>query len=161
MARYVTGITVVTGWHGSEPVGMTANSFISVSAEPPMVAFCPARSSQTWPWIASSGRFLVNVLSQSQDDVARRFAERRTDRFSNVRWAPSEAGPSLEDAVAVLHCELEQQLPAGDHVIVVAAVSSIGPLTSRSPLVFFRGAFARLQADGFTGSAAPAVSTSR
>jgi 3-hydroxy-9,10-secoandrosta-1,3,5(10)-triene-9,17-dione monooxygenase reductase component len=155
MSRYVTGVTVVTGWDDGMPVGMTANSFTSVSAEPPMVAFCPAVSSETWPKIAPSGRFLVNVLSQGQDALARTFAARGTDRFAGVHWSPAGSGPALKDAVVVLHCEIAQLVPAGDHLIVVAVVSAIGPLTSGAPLVFFGGGFARLH-DAAVG-ASPAV----
>jgi len=73
MSRFTTGVTVVAGMHGGEPVGFTCQSFVSLSVDPPFVAVAPARTSTSWPRIAAAGRFCVNVLSDRQEDLCRGF----------------------------------------------------------------------------------------
>jgi 3-hydroxy-9,10-secoandrosta-1,3,5(10)-triene-9,17-dione monooxygenase reductase component len=141
LAHLPTGVTVVTAHGADGPVGMTANSFTSVSLDPPLVLLCPARSSTTWPEIRAVGSFCVNVMAGHHSEVTRRFALKSADRFGDGIYEDRATGPALGDALAWLDCHVEDEHEAGDHTIVVAGVSAIeaGPLTD--PLVFFRGGF--------------------
>jgi 3-hydroxy-9,10-secoandrosta-1,3,5(10)-triene-9,17-dione monooxygenase reductase component len=137
-----TGVTIIStvGADGA-PVGMTCNSFASVSLDPPLVAFCPARSSETWPRIREVGRFCVNVLAHHHRDTSVVFSKRRVDRFAGVSWHDRAGLPALDDAMAWIDCTLQDEHEAGDHLIVVAAVETLEatPATDLQPLVFFQG----------------------
>ena len=78
-----TGVTVVTAHHARGPVAMSANSVTSVSLEPPLILFCPAKTSSTWPAIRESGRFCVNVFAAHHEEISRRFAARGAQEFSS------------------------------------------------------------------------------
>jgi len=136
-----TGVTVVTANGPGGPVGMSANSVTSVSLEPPMILFCPAKSSTTWPEIRDSGRFCVNVFASHHEETSRRFSARGVDRFAGVSWYRRPAGPALEDAVAWIECTIDAVHEAGDHLIVVGLVDEleISQDADVEPLVFFRG----------------------
>ena len=106
---------------------MTCNSFTSVSLDPPLILFCPAKSSTTWPQIAGAGRFCVNVLSHRQGELCKRFAARGEERFAGIGWTPSPSGaPLLDGALCWLDCEQRDLIEAGDHWIVVAHVTALG-----------------------------------
>jgi flavin reductase (DIM6/NTAB) family NADH-FMN oxidoreductase RutF len=137
-----TGVTVVTA-NGSEgPVAMSANSVTSVSLEPPMILFCPAKSSTTWPSIRDSGSFCVNVFAAHHEEASRRFSARGVDRFAGVDWHPRPSGPALDDAVAWIECTIHAVHEAGDHLIVVGLVHELDMRDADvEPLVFFRGRY--------------------
>jgi 3-hydroxy-9,10-secoandrosta-1,3,5(10)-triene-9,17-dione monooxygenase reductase component len=123
-------------------VGFTCQSFSSLSLEPPLVAFAPARSSRTWPQLREAGRFCVNVLSDEQSDLSRQFSRSGTDKYAGVSWSPSPLGsPRLDGAVAWIDSELWAEYDGGDHVIVVARVLDLGADAARTPLLFHRGAY--------------------
>lgn len=150
LAHLPTGVTVITT-HGEEgPLGMAANSVTSVSLDPPLILFCPARSSSTWPGIRAAGRFCVNVMAGHHEEVTRRFAARDVDRFTGVDCQDRPTGPALCDAVAWIECELHEEHDAGDHTIVVARVIAIEAAAGVEPLVFFRGRYG-----SFNGAVAP------
>jgi 3-hydroxy-9,10-secoandrosta-1,3,5(10)-triene-9,17-dione monooxygenase reductase component len=137
-----TGVTIVTARLPDVRVGLACNSVTSVSLEPPLVAFCAARSSTTWPQIRLAGRFCVNVLADCHAEAAQRFAKRGVDRFAtSLSWHEREGGPGLDDAVAWVDCEAYDEHEAGDHVIVVGRVLALGMRSNASPLVFYRGAY--------------------
>ena len=143
LGHYPTGVAVVTAMTAAGPVGMAVNSFTSVSLSPPLVLFCPAATSTTWPVLRVPGVVAVNVLSAEQEWVSQIFARRDIDRFAEVEWVPGTNGaPLLADALGWLECTVHQEHPAGDHTIVVAAVDRIGLHTDIDlPLVFFRGRY--------------------
>ena len=145
-----TGACVITTVdQGGAPIGLSCNSFTSVSLAPPLVSFCPARSSTTWPLMRPSGRFAVNVLAEGQEELCRRFALRGADRFAEVEWAPSVRGnPLLAGALAWLDCEIYAEHEAGDHTIVVASVLDLETRSADGPLIFFRGAYGGLRPTG-------------
>jgi 3-hydroxy-9,10-secoandrosta-1,3,5(10)-triene-9,17-dione monooxygenase reductase component len=146
LGRYPTGVVVVTTAHDGELHGMACNSFTSVSLDPPLVAFCPARSSSTWPRMRPAGRLVVNILSHDAEEMSRRFAARDIDRFAGVGHSPAPSGmPVLEAAVGWLDCTLEAEHDGGDHTIVVARVEALG-LTEGDSLVFMGGAYGRFSA---------------
>ncbi|GIK99593.1 MAG: nitrilotriacetate monooxygenase [Alphaproteobacteria bacterium] len=138
LARFVTGVAVVTaaGPDGS-PLGLTVNSFGSVSLEPPLVLWSlSCRSSQREQFVAAS-HFAINVLGAAQQDVSARFAGPRDDRFDGIDWQVGLGGaPLLDGCIASFECAAAGSLPAGDHVILFGRVERFrhGP---GAPLVFF------------------------
>ena len=146
MGHWLTGVTVITAMDGEEPVGMAANSFASVSLDPPLVVFCAGKTSSTWPRIEKAGAFAVNVLADDQEDVSRVFATKDADRFSSVGWRRGVVGsPILETALAYLDCTIEAKHDAGDHLLVVGRVLDLDVQRDRSPLAFYRGGYASLE----------------
>ena len=147
LGRFATGVAFVTAAPDGEPAGLIVNSLTSVSLEPPLVSFCPSRSSLTWSRMRRAGRFGVNVLGRQHEPFARRATPAGADRFAGLDWELGRSGvPLLTDALAVLECEIVAEHPAGDHWIVVGQRRR--PATSRrssDPLVFFAGEFASLQ----------------
>ncbi len=104
--------------------------------------FCPARSSSTWPRIASTGAFCANILAADQRDLARRFGVSAADKFDGVDWAPGSNGaPVLAGVLAWASCAVESVHEAGDHYIVIARVTGLGGCVAGDPLLFYRGRF--------------------
>jgi 3-hydroxy-9,10-secoandrosta-1,3,5(10)-triene-9,17-dione monooxygenase reductase component len=142
LGHFVSGVTVVTAMGADGPAGVTCQSFSSLSLDPPLVAFAPARTSTTWPRLREAGRFCVNVLAQEQDGLSQQFARSGTDKFAGVTWALSPSGsPVLDGVVAWIDVALEAEHDGGDHTIVVARVLDLGADASRTPLLFHRGAY--------------------
>jgi 3-hydroxy-9,10-secoandrosta-1,3,5(10)-triene-9,17-dione monooxygenase reductase component len=142
LGHFVSGITVVTAVGSGGPVGFTCQSFSSLSLDPPLVAFAPARTSRTWPVLREAGRFCVNVLAEEQAELSRQFARSGADKYAGVSWTRSPYGsPVLEGVVAWIDSELWAEYDGGDHTIVVARVLDLGADASRAPLLFHRGAY--------------------
>jgi 3-hydroxy-9,10-secoandrosta-1,3,5(10)-triene-9,17-dione monooxygenase reductase component len=147
LARFATGVVVVTGATEAGPAGLTCQSFSSLSLDPPLVLLSTARSSSTWPRIAATGRFAVNVLGADQQDVSNRFAVSGGDKFAEQGWRPGALGnPLLDGAIAHVECDIEATHDGGDHVIIVGRVRALEApgLESRSPLVYYRSAYRAL-----------------
>ena len=145
-----TGVTVVTAFGASGPVAMAVNSVTSLSLDPALVLFCPARTSSTWPEIRNAGRFCINVLAAHHEDLSRRFATKGVDRFAGTSCHDRASGPGIDDAVAWIDAELEVEHDGGDHTIAVARVVALAAAPELLPLVFFRGSYGSLtvQPDG-------------
>ena len=142
LGMFATGVAFVTAAPDGEPAGLIVNSFTSVSLEPPLVSFCPSRSSLTWSRMRKAGRFGVNVLRRQHGRFAVRATPAGADRFAGLDWEPGQGGvPVLADALASLECEIVAEHPAGDHWIVVGRVEEVRMSASKDPLVFFAGAF--------------------
>ena len=143
LGHYATGVVVVAAIVDGEPCGLAVNSFTSVSLDPPLVAFCAARSSSTWPRLRTSETFAVSVLSSEQEDVCRLFARKGADRFTGTTWTTSPAGhPVLGKAMAWLDISADRIVPAGDHELVLGRVTALSATDGdAAPLLFFRGAF--------------------
>jgi 3-hydroxy-9,10-secoandrosta-1,3,5(10)-triene-9,17-dione monooxygenase reductase component len=148
LGRFATGVVAVTAVEeDGRPTGLAANSFTSVSLEPPLVSFCVAHTSTTWPKVREAGRFCVNVLSRVQRDVCLQLATRGADKFAGLGWSPSPAGaPVIDGALAWLDCSVEAEYVAGDHVIVVSRVHALDRHHDGEPLVFFKGAYGGFEA---------------
>ncbi len=145
LGHFPTGVCVVAAVHDDAAVGLAIGSFFSVSLEPPLVAFCPAKTSSTWPKLRQVGRFCVNVLAEDQEDVSRVFASKAADKFAGLAWDRSPLGsPRLGGALAWIDCELTAVHDAGDHDIAVGAVHELHVAEEGRPLVFFRGGYAGL-----------------
>jgi 3-hydroxy-9,10-secoandrosta-1,3,5(10)-triene-9,17-dione monooxygenase reductase component len=162
LGNFATGVTVVTapataleaGPDG--PVGFACQSFTSLSLDPPLVAFMVGRTSTTWPRIARTGVFCVNVLSTSQSDLCRAFAVSGADKFAGVAYdaAPVTGSPRLADTLAWIDCAIHAVHTGGDHLVVVGRVEALGTSddADRSgPLVFYRGQFGRFDSDSGDG----------
>jgi len=146
LGRFATGVAFVTAAPDGKPTGLIVNSLTSVSLEPPLISFCPARSSLTWSRMLRAGRFAVNVLSRQHERFVIRATPAGADRFVGLDWEPGRGGaPLLTDAVTALECEIVAEHPAGDHWIVVGRVDALRISLSKDPLVFFAGAFGTLQ----------------
>ena len=143
LGQFASGVVVATGCLDGEPAGFAAQSFTSLSLEPPLVALCPARSSRSWPKLRDSGSFCINILSESQRAICELFARTGIDKFAGLAWRPGITGsPVLAEALAFVDCELVEEHDAGDHSIAVGRVRDLGVLNADAgPLVFFRGAY--------------------
>ncbi|MDA8290790.1 MAG: flavin reductase family protein [Actinomycetota bacterium] len=144
MGRFVTGVTVVTALEDGVPVGFTCQSFVPLSLSPPLVALASAKTSTSWPRMAASGSFCVNVLGRDQVDLAEAFAVSGGDKFAGVAWGRAATGaPVLEGAVAYVDCSLVVAHDAGDHELVVGRVVDTG-WREAPPLVYYRGRYTGL-----------------
>jgi flavin reductase (DIM6/NTAB) family NADH-FMN oxidoreductase RutF len=143
-----TGVTVIAAHGADGPVGMAANSVTSLSLDPPLVLFCPAKSSSTWPKLRDAGAFCINVMAGHHEELTRQFAAKEADRFAGVDYTGRETGPALSDAVAWVECRLRDEHDAGDHTIVVADVVAIEATAvgAVEPLVFFKGQYGSFRA---------------
>jgi flavin reductase (DIM6/NTAB) family NADH-FMN oxidoreductase RutF len=141
LGTFATGVTIVTGSDDGEPVGFACQSFTSVSLEPPLVLFCPAHTSSSWPRIRSGGVFSVNVLAEDQLDICMAFASSGGDKFAGVSWHDTEWGPCIDNVLATVHCDIEAVHPAGDHDVVIGHVRRLVTHREATPLLFFRGQF--------------------
>lgn len=156
LGHFPTGVTVVTGLNGDEPVGFTIGSFTSVSLDPPMVGFLPMSDSETWAAMAAGGKFCVNVLSRAQTDLCWKFAktDNESERFNDVDWHQSPGGsPILDRAVAWIDCTVEDVYEMGDHKFVLGNVGALdadadGDGDGPYPLLFFRGTLGGFHAEG-------------
>ena len=146
LGRFATGVAFITTVVDGKPAGLIVNSLASVSLEPPLVSFCPSRSSLTWSRMRRTGRFAVNVLGRRHEGFAGRATPAGADRFAGVHWEPGRGGvPVLIDAIAALECDIVAEHPAGDHSIVIGRVERLRSSSSTDPLVFFNGAFTALR----------------
>ncbi|MSO37365.1 MAG: flavin reductase [Acidimicrobiia bacterium] len=145
LGHFATGITVITAMDGDEPVGMAVNAFTSVSLDPPLVLFCAASASTTWPRIQQAGHFTVNVLDEHQEHLSRLFASKDVDRFGALEWRVSNHGPILADVHAWIDCTIEAEYVAGDHDVVIGRVHELGLTADAGPLLFYRGQYGRVQ----------------
>ena len=142
LGTFATGVTVVTTIDDDgAPRGFTANSFTSVSLDPPLILVCLAKTAASHPVFRSADRFAVNILSEQQKDVSAAFASRIEDRFAGVRWAARTTGcPVFEGVVAWLDCRTHAVVDGGDHDILIGRVLDYD-YTASSPLGFCRGAY--------------------
>ena len=145
LGQFATGVTIITAMDGDEPAGVAANSFTSVSLDPPLVLFCVGRSSSTWPRIERARKFAVNILGDHQEEVCQLFAQKGADRFGQTEWHVSVGGsPVLHDCLAYLDCEFWAEYDGGDHIIVVGRVLDLGINHDAGPLVFYQGQYGRV-----------------
>ncbi len=146
LGRFASGITVVTARDAQgTPHGMTISAFSSLSLDPPLVLICVGNDATMAPVMASTETFAVNVLSDSQEALSRRFAGKIDDRFAGVGYTDGELGdPLLDDVLASLQCRVVARHPAGDHVIVIGRVEQ-GAARDAKPLLYYRGGYAQLE----------------
>lgn len=149
LGTFASGITVITTMSGDEPVGMTCQSFSSVSLDPPLVLFVPAKSSRAWPMIQRSGRFCVNILGADQQAISDQMATKGADKFAGISWRPGAGtgSPVLDGALGHLDCTVQTVHEAGDHFVVIGRVQHLETASddvasaTQEPLLYFRGRY--------------------
>lgn len=141
-----TGVTVIAAQLDNEPVGLAVGTFFSVSLSPPMVGFCVAETSTSFPKVQQAGKFCASVLSDDQEAVSRIFASSGADKFRGLGWRPaSDTGsPMLTDALAWIDCSIGAVHAAGDHLVVIGNVHHLEVARDAAPLVFYRGGYRTL-----------------
>jgi flavin reductase (DIM6/NTAB) family NADH-FMN oxidoreductase RutF len=147
LGRFASGITVVTTCtDDGRDHGMTVSAFCSVSLTPPLVSICVAREAEMYAALKQSSHFTVNILSERQEALSRRFADfDAAQRFEGVGFHRGKFGaPVLHDILAYVECRIEQQHDAGDHAIVIGEVEHAAARDDR-PLLYYRGGYARLE----------------
>jgi len=143
LGHFCTGVTVITTAGPQGPAGFACQAFAALSLAPPLVLFCPSRTSSTWPVVERAGHFCVNVLTDGQQELARRFGTSGGDKFAGVRWSPSPGGsPVLDGALTWVECTVEAVHEAGDHYLVTGRVTGLGATRAGRPLLFYRGRYA-------------------
>ena len=146
LGSFVTGVTVVTTDSPDGPVGIVANSFASVSLDPPLVLWSPAKDSRRFEHFVGARRYAVHVLSADQRDVCAAIIASKT-AVSRIPTRPSHCGiPLIEGALATFECTLSATHDAGDHVIVVGEVTRAHH-AGGDPLVFHAGRYGRFHPD--------------
>lgn len=148
MGMFATGVTVITGVDGDgRPVGLTANSFNSVSLDPPLVLFSLDNRANCAGAFAGGRPFAVNILGAGQEAQSNHFASKSDDKFADIAfdWTPGENGCALiAGAIAVLECAVETLHEGGDHWIVIGRVDRVVRTEETRPLLYWRGRYSRL-----------------
>ncbi len=145
--HFCSGVTVVTTVDGDGPVGFACQAFAALSLDPPLVLFCPAAGSGTWPHIERAGYFCVNVLAEQQRELSRVFGRSGADKFAGLPWSPAPSGaPVLEGALTWADCRIEAVHRAGDHQVVIGLVTALGECAAARPLLFYRGRYTGIEA---------------
>lgn len=147
LGHFLSGVTIISAIDPDTglPTGLAASSFTAVSLDPPLVSFCAAKTSSTWPRIRAASHYCVNILGEGHEELSRRFASKAADKFSGVAWRPGASGaPVIEDALAFIDCRLHQEVEAGDHVIAIGGVLELGAREGTGPLAYYRGGYGRL-----------------
>jgi 3-hydroxy-9,10-secoandrosta-1,3,5(10)-triene-9,17-dione monooxygenase reductase component len=145
MGHFATGVTVVTVRQADgNPWGLTVNSFTSVSLTPPLVLFCVSHAAGSYAAFRDAEYFAVNLLTDGQEALSRRFASRSPDRFEGVESRQGAHGaPLLAGCLGFLECRRVAAHEHGDHTVIVGEVLA-AEATGGNPLLFYRGAYARL-----------------
>lgn len=143
LGMFATGVTVVTArGSGGAPIGLTANSFNSVSLAPPLVLWSLSRRAGTMPAFRAGSHYAINILGAGQRALAERFAGPAGQRFEGVAWHEGSAGaPILDGAVAVFECFNRSRYDEGDHVIFVGEVERCSHVEGAAPLLFHGGRY--------------------
>ncbi len=143
---FATGVTIITAMDGEgQPIGLTANSFTSVSLDPPLLLVCVANNAGSAAVLRDAQRFAVNVLQIGQQPTSNRFAGKGEDRFANTPWEVGEFGtPVLTGSLSSFECARDAVHDGGDHFILVGRVLKAMFEPRRDPLLYFRGKYRRL-----------------
>ncbi|WP_413755951.1 flavin reductase family protein [Streptomyces sp. MMBL 11-3] len=141
--RHAAGVAVITARGDDGPVGFTATSLASVSAEPPLISFGIGTGASSWPAVSRTDHVGVHVLGEHQEELAATFARSGADRFGgSTAWREGPEGvPVLDGVLAWLVCKVVTRVPAGDHRIVLAEVVLGDPAGDGRPLLYHQGRF--------------------
>ncbi|HZC07201.1 MAG TPA: flavin reductase family protein [Ktedonobacterales bacterium] len=154
LARFPTGVTVVTTCDGERPAGVTVNAFASVSLDPPLVMVCIDRRSHMHDLVARTGFFAANILGAHQQEVSRRFAGQTGDRNERFRLTPYHeavtGAPILDGSIAHVECRVTAIYPGGDHSIFLGQVVGLGSAPGE-PLIYYRARYGALDMDAGAG----------
>lgn len=148
MGNFTTGVVIASGMDGEHPVGFAAQSFVSLSLDPPLVALCPGKTSSSWPKIRASGSFCINILGAPQKGICDAMARSGGDKFSDIDWHGGTTGaPIIANCLAYIDCAIEAEHDAGDHTIAIGrvvdfAIHDIGDEEiALEPLLFYKGRY--------------------
>jgi len=146
---FPTGVAVITAHIADRhPMGITVNSFTSVSLEPPLILWCVDRRSQRFETFANAGYFTVSILDATHEAVSCRLARPGEHRLDGIPLAATKFGaPALADALAVFECRREAMYDGGDHAVLLGRVMHFTRRHSGAPLIFFRGRYLSPPAD--------------
>lgn len=148
LGQFCTGVTIITTIDDGVSVGFACQSFAALSLEPPLVLFCPTKTSRSWAAIERSGVFCVNVLAEEQQSTCARFGSRDPDKFAGIDWTESPLGsPILTGSLAHIDCTLETVHDGGDHWVVFGRVASLSEIREERPLLFYRGQYTGIEPD--------------
>ena len=145
LGSFPTGVAVVTAAGAGSHIGITVNSFASVSLDPPLVLWCMDRKSGRHDLFAAAPAFTVNILGTEHRGVSARLARPGEHALEGIALIPTELGPpALADSLAVFECTTEKVIEAGDHTILLGRVSRFSRHSKSAPLVYFRGRYSAL-----------------
>lgn len=145
-AQFPSGVVAIASQIDGVPVGLAASSFVSVSIDPPLVAVCIQNTSTTWPKFANVPSVGVSVLGEAHDAAARTLATKTGDRFAGLDLTTTDEGAVfIGGATAWLDTTIDQQIPAGDHMIVLLRIHSLEVKSEVNPIVFHGSKFRKLQ----------------
>ncbi|MFI8565418.1 flavin reductase family protein [Rhodococcus sp. NPDC078407] len=145
-AQFPSGVVAIAAQIDGVPVGLAASSFVSVSIDPPLVAVCIQNTSTTWPKLESAPNIGVSVLGEAHNDAVRTLAAKTGDRFAGLDLTVTDGGATfIVGATAWLDTTIDQQLPAGDHTIVLLRIHSLEVQSEVNPIVFHGSKFRKLQ----------------
>jgi flavin reductase (DIM6/NTAB) family NADH-FMN oxidoreductase RutF len=147
MGHFATGVTIITTRDkDGHPNGLTANAFMSLSLNPPLVLISVDKGATCYACFELQNGFTVNFLSEDQEEVSRRFATKGIDKFFGLQWhAGSNGAAILEGALAHVECKIIQRYDGGDHTILIGEILNASA-TGERPLLFFKGKYQRLPA---------------
>ena len=145
MGHFATGVTVVTTRDGAgSPFGLTVNAFTSLSLNPPLVVVCIDKAAQCYSCFEESKVFAINVLSEDQEELSRRFATKGIEKFGEIKWHRGENNvPLLDGSIGTIECKIVNSYEGGDHTIYLGEIVSANATEDR-PLLFFKGKYHRL-----------------
>lgn len=144
LGAFATGVTVVTVPSGEGPIGITANSFASVSLDPPLVLWSPAKASKRYHYFKGAPFFAIHVLDGHQQALCNGFTQSKS-AFDGLDWVTGDQGvPHIRGCLARFECALEAEHDAGDHTIIIGRVRGAAFRTG-SPLLFQGGRFVSLK----------------
>jgi flavin reductase (DIM6/NTAB) family NADH-FMN oxidoreductase RutF len=148
LGTFATGITVVTAMHeNSVPVGITVNSFTSVSLDPPLILWCLDNEAESYKVFANCKNFAIHILHQEQEAISQTFATKGSDKFSGLEWETGELGsPILKDCASYFQCETETSYEGGDHIILLGRVKAVQTNADKQPLIYHASNYHSLKA---------------
>ncbi|MCZ9880263.1 flavin reductase [Arthrobacter sp. B2a2-09] len=139
--QFITGVTVVTTKEGETPKGLAANSYCSVSIEPPLVLICVQKTSSTYPALFSSSHLGINILGTAQHETVRVFASKAVDKFADLDWHEGPKGsPLLDGSAASLEAEIQERFQAKTHTVFICRVRH-AEIDDSAPMVYKAGHF--------------------
>lgn len=147
LGHFATGVTVITTKDKEgAPNGLTANAFMSLSLNPPLVLISVDKGATCYSCFELQNGFTVNFLSEAQEEISRCFATKGADKFAGLNWhAGSNGAAIIEGSLGYVECKITQCHDGGDHTIVVGEIVNVSADGDR-PLLFFKGKYQRLPA---------------
>ncbi len=144
-AAFPSGVTTVAALFEGKPIGFTLSSFTNVSLNPALVVISVSKKSKSWTFIRESPSIGVSILAFDQEEIASKLSQKNVDRFANINYRTLPSGAVfINDSVAWFETKLIQEIPAGDHIVVILEVISHGREENIEPLVHHSGKFRNL-----------------